>query len=55
MQVEPLFVETLIDIRQKLNSNPTEYRLLKVSSLVRQILCWIRGFDSRHRLRLELC
>jgi hypothetical protein len=38
MQVEQLFVETLIDIRQKLNSNPTEYHLLKVSSLLRQIL-----------------
>lgn len=38
MQVEQLFVETLIDIRQKLNSNPTEYQLLKVSSLLRQIL-----------------
>ncbi len=38
MQIEQLFVETLIDIRQKLNSNPTEYHLLKVSSLLRQIL-----------------
>ena len=38
MQVEQLFVETLIDIRQKLNSNPTEYHLLRVSSLLRQIL-----------------
>jgi hypothetical protein len=38
MHVEQLFVETLIDIRQKLNSNPTEYQLLKVSSLLRQIL-----------------
>lgn len=38
MQVEQLFVETLIDIRQKLDSNPTEYQLLKVSSLLRQIL-----------------
>ena len=38
MRVEQLFVETLIDIRQKLNSNPTEYHLLKVSSLLRQIL-----------------
>jgi hypothetical protein len=38
MKVEQLFVETLIDIRQKLNSNPTEYHLLKVSSLLRQIL-----------------
>lgn len=38
MQVEQLFVETLIDIRQKLDNNPTEYHLLKVSSLLRQIL-----------------
>ncbi|MFL0160484.1 hypothetical protein [Mycobacteroides chelonae] len=38
MQVEQLFVETLIDIRQKLSSNPSEYQLLKVSSLLRQIL-----------------
>ncbi|MFN6542810.1 hypothetical protein [Mycolicibacterium nivoides] len=38
MQVEQLFVETLIDISQKLNSNPTEYHLLRVSGLLRQIL-----------------
>jgi|GEM_PF-3490462 len=38
MQVEQLFVETLMDIREKLNSNPTEYQLLRVSSLLRQIL-----------------
>jgi len=38
VKVEQLFVETLIDIRQKINSNPTDYHLLKVSSLVRQIL-----------------
>lgn len=38
MQVEQLFVETLIDINQKLNNNPTEYHLLKVSGLLRQIL-----------------
>ena len=38
MQVEQLFVETLIDIRQKLDNNPTEYHLLKISSLLRQIL-----------------
>src|SRR5277367_5792223 len=38
MHVEQLFVETLVDIRHKLNSNPTEYHLLKVSSLLRQIL-----------------
>jgi hypothetical protein len=38
VKVEQLFVETLIDIRQKINSNPTEYHLLKVSSLLRQIL-----------------
>lgn len=38
MQVEQLFVETLIDISQKLNNNPTEYHLLKVSGLLRPIL-----------------
>ena len=38
MQIEQLFVETLIDIRQKLDNNPTEYHLLRVSSLLRQIL-----------------
>lgn len=38
MQAEQLFVETLNDIRQKLNNNPTEYQLLKVSGLLRQIL-----------------
>jgi hypothetical protein len=38
MQVVQLFVETLIDIRRKLSNNPTEYHLLKVSSLLRQIL-----------------
>lgn len=38
MKVQQLFVETLIDIRQKITSNPTEYHLLKVSSLLRQIL-----------------
>lgn len=38
MHVEQLFVETLLDIRQKLNSNPTEYHLLRVSGLLRQIL-----------------
>ncbi len=38
MRVEQLFVETLIDISEKLNNNPTEYQLLKVSGLLRQIL-----------------
>lgn len=38
MRVEQLFVETLIDISQKLNNNPTEYHLLRVSGLLRQIL-----------------
>ena len=38
MKVEQLFVETLIDIRQKLHNNPTEYQLLRVSGLLRQIL-----------------
>lgn len=38
MRVEQLFVETLIDINQKLASNPSEYQLLRVSGLLRQIL-----------------
>jgi hypothetical protein len=38
MHVQQLFVETLIDISQKLNNNPTEYHLLRVSGLLRQIL-----------------
>jgi hypothetical protein len=38
MQVEQLFVETLIDIDQKLGGNPSEYQLLRVSGLLRQIL-----------------
>jgi hypothetical protein len=38
MKVEQLFVETLIDIEQKLASNPSEYQLLKVSGLLRPIL-----------------
>ena len=38
MKVEQLFVETLIDIDQKLRSNPSDYDLLKVSSLLRPIL-----------------
>jgi hypothetical protein len=38
MRVEQLFVETLIDIDQKLRSNPSEYDLLKVSGLLRSIL-----------------
>ena len=38
MRVEQLFVETLIDISEKLNNNPTEYHLLKVSGLLRHIL-----------------
>jgi hypothetical protein len=38
MRVEQLFVETLIDIDQKLRSNPSEYDLLKVSGLLRPIL-----------------
>lgn len=45
MHVEQLFVETLIDISQKLNNNPTEYHLLKVSALLRQIL-WENLFDD---------
>jgi hypothetical protein len=38
MRVEQLFVETLIDIDQKLRGNPREYDLLKVSGLLRPIL-----------------
>jgi hypothetical protein len=38
MQVEQLFVETLIDIDRKLRNNPSEYDLLKVSGLLRPIL-----------------
>jgi hypothetical protein len=53
MQVEQLFVETLIDIRQKLNNNPTEYHLLKVSSLLRQILLENLLEDARTAISLE--
>jgi hypothetical protein len=38
VQVEQLSVETLIDISQRLQSNPSEYDLLKVSGLLRPIL-----------------
>lgn len=38
MKVEQLFVETLIDMDQKLRSNPSEYDLLKVAGLLRPIL-----------------
>jgi hypothetical protein len=38
MQVEQLFVETLIDVDQRLRNNPSEYDLLKVSGLLRPIL-----------------
>lgn len=38
MKVEHLFVHTLIDIDQKLRTNPSEYDLLKVSALLRPIL-----------------
>jgi hypothetical protein len=38
MHVEQLFVETLVDIDQKLRNNPSEYDLLKVSGLLRPIL-----------------
>jgi hypothetical protein len=38
MQIEQLFVETLIDIDRKLRNNPSEYDLLKVSGLLRSIL-----------------
>ncbi|MBI3217680.1 MAG: hypothetical protein HYZ38_28055 [Mycobacterium sp.] len=38
MKIEQLFVETLIDIAQKLQSNPSEYDLIKVAGLLRPIL-----------------
>lgn len=38
MHVEQLFVETLIDVDQKLRNNPSEYQLLKVAGLLRPIL-----------------
>lgn len=38
MQVEQLFVEKLIDIKETLADNPSEYDLLKVSGLLRPIL-----------------
>ncbi len=38
MQIEQLFVETLIDINKRLARNPSEYDLLRVSGLLRQIL-----------------
>ncbi|WP_197381265.1 hypothetical protein [Mycolicibacterium mengxianglii] len=38
MHVEQLFVETVIDIDQKLRCNPSEYGLLKVAGLLRPIL-----------------
>lgn len=38
VKIEQLFVETLIDIAQKLQSNPSEYDLIKVAGLLRPIL-----------------
>jgi hypothetical protein len=38
VKVEDLFVHTLIDMDQKLRTNPSEYDLLKVSALLRPIL-----------------
>lgn len=38
MEVPQLFVESLIDISQKLEQNPSEYQLLKVAGLLRPIL-----------------
>ncbi len=38
MQVEHLFVETLIDIDRKMANNPSEYDLLRVAGLLRPIL-----------------
>jgi hypothetical protein len=36
--VEQLFVETLIDIDQKLKSDPSEYELLRIAGLLRPLL-----------------
>jgi len=38
MRAEQLFVETLIDVDQKLRGNPGEYELLKLSGLLRLLL-----------------
>lgn len=38
MHAEQLFVETLIDVDQKLRNNPGEYELLKVAGLLRPLL-----------------
>jgi hypothetical protein len=38
VNVEQLFVETLIDMNTRLATNPSEYALLRVSGLLRQIL-----------------
>jgi hypothetical protein len=38
MHVEQLFVETLIDIDQKLKSDPSEYELLRIAGLLRPLL-----------------
>jgi hypothetical protein len=38
MNLEQLFVETLIDMNTRLATNPSEYSLLRVSGLLRQIL-----------------
>lgn len=58
MHVEQLFVETLIDIDQKLRNDPSEYDLLKVSGLLRPILLEklldeasaAAGMDTRFRV-----
>ena len=38
MQVEQLFIETLVDVDRKLANNPGEYELLKVAGLLRPLL-----------------
>ena len=38
MQMEQLFVETLVDVDQKLANNPGEFELVKIAGLLRPIL-----------------
>jgi hypothetical protein len=38
MQIEQLFVETLIDVDQRLSRDPSEYDLIKIAGLLRPIL-----------------
>lgn len=38
MQIEQLFVETLVDVDQRLSRDPSEYDLIKIAGLLRPIL-----------------